>query len=364
MKTIIALVTLSLAVLTSAQAMATPLVCAYKDIKLDEQINKTEAKAYYKKLEKECDYTKAMGRIASDLAAIKKPMNTLNYYQGLRYVDRYAYEKARKDNIPLNVVFQIKKEDYDVPVAQRSHLVWNNWTAGINTIPQYKQALLSGEAFTVDMFLSIHKTFYTQDESGEYGQVYSPGKLKNPNTPEISWPIKDHASDIKANLDIVNQMYLELGLQPAISKDGVGFNQIIMATETDLKPSHPAYIRTHLKILANLVENMVQNIRDHRPLIWNGHVFTPIEFALFAQQTVVRIHGFYDGNGRMSRYLQDLILDMFDMPFIASGDLYADDMTSPLEDYYEKAMKSNSQQIDALESCRNNSSNFNCETIH
>jgi prophage maintenance system killer protein len=370
-------------VLASSQmAVSAPLICEWKNVKMTESVSAETLKSYYEKLKAECDYTLEMSKVASKLASVKRPIENLNYYQGLRYVDLYSYEKARKENVPLNVVYQIKKEDYSVPVAQRSHLVWDNWTAGINTLPAVKNNLLAGQPFTLEMLMNIHKSFYTADESGEYGKVFSPGTLKPSNTPEISWALKEKIDETAANVNSINQFYVQLGLQPEAivsnfddyqtpdnkfqySKVDTSFVQILAVKDGDLKPSHPAYIQAHMQQLERFVTYMIQKARVGRALTFNGHLFTPLEFALFVQQTLVRIHGFYDGNGRTSRYMQDLILALFDMPFISSGNIQANDMTSVLADYYKQAADSNLFQIQQLNSCTDkNNQNFDCQSIN
>lgn len=356
-------VSCSVLLITKVALAAGPLVCEWQNLKVTESINKNALKSYYAKLESECDYTKSMMKVSQKLAAAGRPMERLNYYQGLRYVDRYSFEKARKENVPLNVVFQIRKEDYEVPVSQRSHLVWDNWSKGINTLPTVKQQLLNGQTFNLEFFKQIHRSFYTADESGEYGMVLGPGTIKSAKDAEISWDLKTDEAQISENVDIINHMYLALGLEPQPFA-AQGFTQIMVVQEGKLKPSHPAYSETHIKNLLSFLDHMVQNIRERKPLVWNGTIFTPRELALFVQQTIVRIHGFHDGNGRTSRYMQDLVLALFDMPFMPSGDLQHDDMTSLSNNYYEAATRASNHQVQALDACRDQSNqNFNCQFV-
>lgn len=368
MKKLIQLSILLITLTAADVAVSAPLICDWKDVSVSAPIDKKALKAYFKKIKEECSYTKKMDKVADRLASIQRPMESLNYYQGLRYVDRFSYEKARKDNIPLTVVFQIRKEDYDVPVAQRSHLVWNNWSIGINTIPTIKNALLSGQPFTLDLLKKIHKSFYNQDESGEYGKVYTAGEIKAANMPEIKWSIPpEKLTKLSAQVNQIDQMYVSLGLQPQETAEGnrISASPAILSTrDGNLRPAHPIYVRAHLENLAQFLNQMVQNARQRKPLIWNNRIFTPLEVALFAQQTIVRAHAFNDGNGRISRYLQDLVLSLFDMPFISSGNLQAEDMNTPMDEYYELATKVNEEQVRTLESCESLSNrNFNCLTV-
>lgn len=352
--------------------VAAPLVCEWQNIKVTEPIAKESLKSYYDQLDSECEYAKSMAKVSQKLAAMGRPMERLNYYQGLRYVDRYSFEKARKENIPLNVIFQIKKEDYELPVGQRSHLVWDNWSKGINTLPVVKEQLLNGQPLTLEYFKQIHRSFYTADESGEYGMVQAPGTIKNARDAEISWTVKEeNHKDIINSVESINSYYEMLNLLPSSSgREGYWqilkfeIDQLTPSHPAYLKPSHPAYSEAHVKILLSFLDRMIQNIRERKPLVQYRKIFTPRELALFVQQTIVRIHGFHDGNGRTSRYMQDLILAMFDMPAIPSGDLQVNDMTTRLEDYYELATRASNNQVNVLNACRDrDNQNFDCQFV-
>ena len=53
------------------------------------------------------------------------------------------------------------------------------------------------------------------------------------------------------------------------------------------------------------------------------------------------------------------------MPFISSGNLQADDMTSLFEDYYQQATQSNNEQINKLQSCSDeDNQSFDCRAIN
>ncbi|WP_409477280.1 Fic family protein [Pseudobdellovibrio sp. HCB154] len=350
--------------LISKVALATPLVCQWQAVKVtDPSFSRSELRQYYRKVEFECEYTLKMGKVSQKLAEMGRPMGRLNYYQGLRYVDRYSFEKARRENIPLNVIFQIKPEDYEVPIAQRSHLVWDNWSKGIATLHPVKEQLRNGQPFTLEFFKQIHRSFYTADESGQYGMVMGPGTIKDAKDAEISWTLKEKQNEVAANVQAINHMYLALGLEPKPT-EATGFTQIMLVQNGLLKPSHPAYSETHIKNLLSFLDRMIQNMREHKPLVWNGKIFTPRELALFVQQTIVRIHGFHDGNGRISRYMQDLVLALFDMPAIPSGDLQVDDMTMLSENYYELATRASDHQLQVLDACTDKrNQNFDCQLV-
>lgn len=364
MKNLVRFAVSFLVLIISQVALATPLVCSWQAVKVkDPSFSRSTLREYYRKVEFECEYTLKMNKVYQKLAEMGRPMGRLNYYQGLRYVDRYSYEKARRENVPLNVVFQIKPEDYAVPVSQRSHLVWDNWSKGIRTLHLVKDQLRNGQPLTLEFFKQIHRSFYTADESGQYGMVMGPGTIKSAKDAEISWDLKTNEAQIAENVGTINHLYLTLGLEPQ-PVAAQGFTQIMVVQNGQLKPSHPVYSETHIKNLLSFLDRMIQNIRERKPLVWNGKIFTPRELALFVQQTIVRIHGFHDGNGRTSRYMQDLVLALFDMPAIPSGDLQVDDMTMLSENYYELATRASEQQLQVLDACTDSrNQNFDCQLV-
>ena len=348
-------------------ALAAPAICDLQNISIKGQFSSDVVDDYDSKLKKECRYTEKMQLIANDLQKMNRPMVNLNYYTGLRYVDRYSYEKAKKEQIPLAVVFQIKKEDYEKPVAQRSRLVWDNWTAGVQQISRIKQSIFSGKKIDLEYFLSVHKGFYTiGDESGEYGKVYQPGLLKDAYTSEINWTItQSKKNQIEPDIEKTNAFYEKMGLTPEFIPNKSAFKEIHRVEGEYLSPAHPVYIVAHIEKLIEFMNVMFEKAVAKKPLIWKDKVFTPLELALFIQQDIVRIHGFYDGNGRTSRLWQEVVLSLFDMPFISSGNLQADDMTLTLEEYYKQAADSNSQQIHVLESCTSkHNDSFDCQQIN
>src|SRR5690606_34815876 len=92
-------------------------ICDWDQARIPSSISTEKLVPYFEKLKSECEYSQKFSELSQKLRAIGKHVEKLNYYQGLRYVDRYAYNQARKNNIPLPVVFQLKDEDYNLPIG-------------------------------------------------------------------------------------------------------------------------------------------------------------------------------------------------------------------------------------------------------
>jgi len=65
----------------------------------------------------------------------------------------------------------------------------------------------------------------------------------------------------------------------------------------------------------------------------------------------VQVHPFSEGNGRTSRFIQELILTSLGLPHGASGTLMNIDVYSPPENYYVTAMQKTEELIGRMESC-------------
>ncbi len=62
---------------------------------------------------------------------------------------------------------------------------------------------------------------------------------------------------------------------------------------------------------------------------------SPLEFAARIQRKFIAIHPFHEGNGRMSRFIQDLISRTLDLPLIPGGNLQ-NDIATRLDRYQKK----------------------------
>ncbi|MBF0362091.1 MAG: Fic family protein [Oligoflexia bacterium] len=80
---------------------------------------------------------------------------------------------------------------------------------------------------------------------------------------------------------------------------------------------------------------------------------SPYEFAANIQRWYVSIHPFREGNGRLSRFMQDMISRVFNLPFVPAGYLQNDLLISNSE-YQAKTKETVTMMIEKLESCYNN----------
>ncbi len=70
-----------------------------------------------------------------------------------------------------------------------------------------------------------------------------------------------------------------------------------------------------------------------------------------AQHPVYGHAPFSEGNGRTSRFMQELVLTALGLPHGSSGDLMDIDVLTPFPKYYQTAMSSTTNLMSSMESC-------------
>jgi hypothetical protein len=91
--------------------------------------------------------------------------------------------------------------------------------------------------------------------------------------------------------------------------------------------------------------------RAGRHMVFNDHLVTPAQAAFIIQQMFVAMHPMHDGNGRTSRFLQDLILSLFSMPAASSGDFMDNDILTPDGEYYAAGMNATLAMLATVDNC-------------
>lgn len=106
------------------------------------------------------------------------------------------------------------------------------------------------------------------------------------------------------------------------------------------------YVISEMTRLIAEINTRVQQYLSKDPSITES----PLQFVARIQRSYVAIHPFRQGNGRMSRYLQDLILAKLDMPLIPGGYLQ-NDLSVSLKEYQSSTLLAVKNILSRLESC-------------
>jgi len=317
-----------------------------------QNISQEAIEAYRSKLRQECVVYKKYLDLRNYEQQFGVSLEKINLYQGLRYVDRYAYEKAKPKDIPVELIFQVKRADADKPISERSSLVWRNWTRGIEQLSQTKQDIEQGKAIDIPYLQKIHIGFFAEDESSENGDVLHPGELKNGIYPSVSWNLDaDKIEPYTAVAKKIDDNLKALDLRPQLVAEEDYVNKLVDVREGMLYPAAPRAVKAHVTNMLKFLNAMMAQARENKPMIYKDHLYTPMQVAYFIQQYIVQIHGFHDGNGRISRFWQDVVLAVFDLPAGASGDLNYNDMTADEAEYYHRSLAKGFNELLDVEKC-------------
>lgn len=338
-------------------------VCALENVALSSSLNlsATQVNTYIQKIKNECLLEKKAQALALELSSsYNLKLQNVTVYQALRFVQRSYYDKAKTDNIPLPVLYQIKNEDYLLPISKRSTQTWDNWTTGILQLEPLTRRLSLGERLTVADITEAHKGFYKfSDEIGPLGNPPHPGVLKPPESGTIKWWKLAPAYEIPRLIALVNSInnrYKEMTLLGSPSAEDptdhlplrvrklLDGNYYLYGASAKANPQH-------LFNILRFTNAMLAQAYLGQHMVWQGKPFTPGEVAYIVQQFFVHVHPFYDGNGRTSRLLQEALLAVFGMPHGASGDLMAIDLMITQDDYYKLAMSKNHDLLNRVQYC-------------
>ncbi len=362
-------------------------VCDLKQKSLEESflknhqnLSKSDLKNYKENLAKECNLSERFLGLKQTLKSrFSVEIESLNEFQALRFVQRSWYDDAKSVNKPVEVIYQTKSQNYALPIEEQSMDIWDNWANGIKQINGVIAEVNKGTAFDLSFLKKVHRglfPFYPLiSEKGEYAWEPYPGVLKPTQDNESAnyWWLVEGVDEIEKSKAIVaaeNAMYQALGLETPAPQSAPGYVAKILDLRMTPDRSHPSVNamglfsghgmmnRQNVILALDMVDQMFKLARAGKPMIWKNRIFSPAQLAYLIQQLYVRIHPFYEGNGRTSRFLQELILASFKLPPGSSGDLMDFDALTPAGEYYQLALQKNEELLNHVENCVNEFNSF------
>lgn len=374
MKTLIkaSIVLAGLTYIYATPSMAISDACTLMDAPIPaSKMSSDEIKSYKEKLKKECDLTKNYRSIRSilDNKFDHLSLEKVTEYQAMRFVVRSDYDRARDTNTPIQKVYQIKRTDYNLPVEQRSSVIWDNWEAGMKQLQGSRDKVLLGKGFSVDDLQKVHIGFFTlSKEEGDDAWNPQEGLFKAANDHDNYWwnfNSESEAADAKRIVNEINAEYRQLGLtedtgnedldnvlrvkkslkrQAADKADVIEYVDAIYSGDTRAN-------RKHVDTIFKFTNAMFAQALKNEHMIWNGRLLTPMEVGFLAQKFYVGVHPFAEGNGRTSRFILELFMTSFDMPHGSSGDLMSNDVLMNFKDYYQLAYDSTGRLMNNMIKC-------------
>lgn len=336
------------------------------------RVSSSQLKSYQEKLNKECELSSKYKTLNEKLRSKHQiSLTDISEYQAIRFVQRSWLNEAASLGKPVEVIYQILKDQYLLPVSQQSGAIWDDWAVGIQQLEPLIESFKSGKSFDLAALKKIHRglfPFYPLvDEHGDFAHEPNPGVLK----PTISTAIDTYwwelaPADISSAQETVkneNVHYKRLGLLTEAPKGLPEYVSHILDVRvvekrgdssqkvTALFSGSNVVNRQNTELILSTVDKLMQKARAGQHLLLGDQLLTPGEMAYLLQQAYVRIHPFYEGNGRTSRFLQELILLSFNLPHGASGDLMDSDALDESGIYYQKAMQANLALIEKMNQC-------------
>lgn len=321
--------------------------------------------AYLGKLRTECDLSTAYKNLRQTLLSrYDVSLERLTEYQAMRFVRREDFDKSKAAEIPVQLTYQIHNADYELPNAQKSSVIWDNWAIGIRQLDGAHRRLLQGRPFGFNELKTVHVGFFTlSDEAGDAAWIPNQGEIKPPSDRDNYWwafNTPAEAAQARAVVQNVNARYAALGLLPALGNEQL--NSVLTVRRAPKRGAESTLVDAiystdsravlpHVEKILEFVNRVAGQSRTGRHLVINGQLLTPGESAYLAQKYYVGVHPFSEGNGRTSRFLQELLLTLFELPHGSSGDLMDIDVLSTFDSYYQTAIAANRRLIAAATAC-------------
>lgn len=316
--------------------------------------------SFMRNLNRESQLSRSYQILKEKAAKNRVNIDNIMLYRALRYINRDVYERTKALNQPIEKAYQCFECDYQKPIEEQSTVIWDNWRFGSS-----REALilskLENEPLGLDYVRKIHSDFYRyDDECGDHANKPFPGKLRQPRpfSEDMLWrafPTEAAEHEAAERSRIINDEYKKLGFLPQsnLTFRGNDLNGVIKVIPgIGLFPGDTRLLEEHITLWLGVFNTYQLNICNGYPEIsTQSPLWTPGEFALFMQRWLFQLQAFAEGNGRLSRLFQDILLKRFGLPYAASGDFMFDEALTLHADYYDRFMFHTSNLLQRISHC-------------
>lgn len=288
---------------------------------------------------RDCKILNRFQKLQSAFNELGVDPNFITRFRALRFIDIESYEKNRN--------FTSVEDIYEQRDLSISHInPWQRWTTSAEVIDRE----LSIDDLSIELIKKIHSFSMRKDLSLSLSEVRNSYLRNNPR------PLGFEICEDEEVVPCMNEWFKarELiwktnDLQPRLYIPKEGW---VYYPPSDRVQEFTENWTRRLKIA-------IREIKEKRR--------SPIDTALSFQREFVAIHPFDDGNGRVSRFLQDLILKKFSFPAIPSGYL-TDEFTTFRNDYVNKGYEVLEKELSHLENCflehKENQISYDCKVLN
>ncbi|MAZ47749.1 MAG: hypothetical protein CME65_04260 [Halobacteriovoraceae bacterium] len=286
-------------------------------------------------------------------------LDMMNTYKALSYVKREWYEWGKSNNVQVPYIYQ----KYRDPIT-RTREIWDNAMLGMSQVEEVSRTLRSRD-LSLDDLQEWHRGFYQlSDEVGDFNHEPNPGSFKaSPGYSDRAineainvywWRWGDLDSEIVRseleNIEKVNGYFYQYNLIGTTSDDRLNFFLKGDQTGVIINPyfleSKTIFLVRFINTYKKIINDKYENLR-----FYNYPLLTPLQFASLVQKWLVIIHPWSEGNGRMTRLIQDGLANLYGLPAQTSGELMDIDVTTPVQDYYEKMYSYTMENLEKMGNC-------------
>ena len=296
----------------------------------------------------ECSVSDRYEQVKSAYQQQGRDIENIRFYKALRFIDRTSYEAAKQGDIEIDQIYK------PAPIT------WNTWEAGNDFSKEIASKIKDNVRITLEDLKQLHQTAIKKSLMTKTSILLKgakPGRVRShfwQRAPEFTFSCNDN---IKSTTAALIESY-DIKASNGISLIN-GFSK--KCTNSDNYYGHVKYIKSTMvpKELAQWLEEFNQYISNFHK---HNAKLSPIFFIADMQRKFISIHPFGDGNGRMSRLLQDAFLNALNIPYPASADL-GQDLFTPGDEYRNHFLLEINQSIDALEKCLRPNDDYDCKDV-
>lgn len=357
--------------LCSADSFAASDACTLLQVPLPAGLQMTaeEMTSYRTKLQAECSWKQSFDQFNNYLKnTFQLDSRRVTEYQAMRFIRRIDFETSKRTGVPVDKTYQVRRDQYSLPNEQKPTVIWDNWELGIRILDSTRAEVLRGQIFDAEKLKAVHRGFFQlSTETGDFATIPYEGKFKSPQMQDhYWWALSEQEIPVAQRVvPLLNQYFTSVGLTSVFTEPYLNKTLDVRQTLKRQPPDqanrieyvtaiYSAQTRTIVSSVNNVLgflNSIIQQGVANQPLIWRNKAYTPAEAAYLAQKFYVSVHPFHEGNGRTSRFLQELILTSLDMPHGSSGELMDQDVLTTMDEYYNLAMQANANLMRTLQNC-------------
>lgn len=288
----------------------------------------------------DCELQDRTKRIAEEFQKLGIDYRLIATPRALRFIDRKSWT-----NYLRTITFDSQTKPW--AVYRPAPSTWIYWERGQWRSQRLKSDLENRNLDLVDL-QNLHKSSIDTELmtwTSVFLKAAKPGKFRTSffqRAPEFwiecAWKMSEAGKNLVLNYDLKDPEQTPL-IQGTVElcEDGVHYSGHVMYLESEkVMPAITAWVDQFNLWLNSL---KAKNIKT-----------SPIQSVADFQRHFVSIHPFGDGNGRMSRYIQDVQLELLGIAAPFSADLQNDLLTPP-EVYRKNFKNAINSSLNYLEMC-------------